>query len=227
MALTDNLVAYYKLDGNSNDSVGSNNGTDSNITYGSSYGKINQGALFNGSSSKIDLSNNLNSVTYNSSYSFQFWFNISSFPTGSTFYKVFGNDNSSASNGVFIDFYGGNLRIGNNGGANISYPFSNFSTNTWYHIVVTYTYNSNMLLYVNGNLVLTSSGTGAALSTSDGAAFGYYRSLPGRYFNGDLDELGVWSRALSDTEITTLYNGGAGLTYPFTAANNSNFFNFF
>ena len=53
MALTDNLVSYWKLDGNSNDSVGSNNGSDTNITYGTSYGKINQGALFNGTSSKI------------------------------------------------------------------------------------------------------------------------------------------------------------------------------
>jgi len=33
MALTTDLEAYYKLDGNSDDSVGSNDWTDSNITY--------------------------------------------------------------------------------------------------------------------------------------------------------------------------------------------------
>ena len=33
-------------------------------------------------------------------------------------------------------------------------------------------------------------------------------------FNGKIDELGIWNRALSHTEITDLYNGGVGLTMP-------------
>jgi len=33
MALTDNLISYWKLDGNSTDSVGSNNGTDTSVSY--------------------------------------------------------------------------------------------------------------------------------------------------------------------------------------------------
>ena len=57
MALRDNIVAYYKLDGNSNDSVGTNNGTDTAITYSVANGKINQGAGYNGSTSKITISN--------------------------------------------------------------------------------------------------------------------------------------------------------------------------
>ena len=34
-------------------------------------------------------------------------------------------------------------------------------------------------------------------------------------FDGIMDEVGIWNRVLSDSEITELYNGGAGLTYPF------------
>ena len=30
-----------------------------------------------------------------------------------------------------------------------------------------------------------------------------------------LDEVGVWSRSLTDAEITALVNGTAGTTYPF------------
>ena len=32
-------------------------------------------------------------------------------------------------------------------------------------------------------------------------------------FNGLMDEIGVWNRSLSDSEITDLYNGGSGITY--------------
>jgi hypothetical protein len=36
-------------------------------------------------------------------------------------------------------------------------------------------------------------------------------------WQGSLDEIGIWSRALSATEVTSLYNAGvAGVQYPFT-----------
>jgi hypothetical protein len=34
-----------------------------------------------------------------------------------------------------------------------------------------------------------------------------------RYLLGRIDEVGIWSRALTQAEVTTLYNGGAGLLY--------------
>ncbi len=54
MALTDNLVWGSKLDNNSNDVLGISNGTDTNITYSSGNGKINQGGGFNGTDSRIN-----------------------------------------------------------------------------------------------------------------------------------------------------------------------------
>jgi hypothetical protein len=38
---------------------------------------------------------------------------------------------------------------------------------------------------------------------------------PGFFLEGVMDEIGAWKRPLSDDEITTLYNGGSGITYPF------------
>ncbi len=35
-----------------------------------------------------------------------------------------------------------------------------------------------------------------------------------QYLNGALDEIGLWTRVLTSTEVTQLYNGGAGLAYP-------------
>ena len=37
-------------------------------------------------------------------------------------------------------------------------------------------------------------------------AYNYYRKQDGDYFAGYLDEVKIWNRALSDTEITTIYN---------------------
>ena len=34
-------------------------------------------------------------------------------------------------------------------------------------------------------------------------------------FEGEIDELGIWSRVLTADEVTELWNGGAGITYPF------------
>ena len=70
MALTTNIVAYYKLDGNSNDAVGSNNGTDTAITYSAGNGKIVQGAGFNGTTSQIIGG----AISISSAASFSYWF---------------------------------------------------------------------------------------------------------------------------------------------------------
>src|SRR4051812_13528905 len=59
MSLLTNLVSYYRLDGNSNDAVGANNGSDTNISYSAGNGKINNGAGFNGTSSRIAIGTSL------------------------------------------------------------------------------------------------------------------------------------------------------------------------
>src|SRR5262249_19231261 len=53
----DHVVDYWKLDGDSSDSVGGNNGSDSAITYSTANGVINEGAGFDGSSSQINVGN--------------------------------------------------------------------------------------------------------------------------------------------------------------------------
>jgi len=38
-------------------------------------------------------------------------------------------------------------------------------------------------------------------------------------FRGQIDEVGIWNRTLNESEITTLFNGGTGCSYPFTTCN--------
>jgi hypothetical protein len=37
-----------------------------------------------------------------------------------------------------------------------------------------------------------------------------------QWSNGSLDEIGIWNRALTTGEISTLYNSGSGKGYPFS-----------
>lgn len=202
-------VAYYKLDGNSNDSVGSNNGTDTSISYSSSYGKINQGASFNGSSSKIWTNNNLGLST-SSDKTFGMWY----YRTGGTTSFTLDYRNNSGGN-FSLTFYTNSTGgiIFNCKGTDVV-TSSNLSTNTWYYLTTVIS-GSTLTAYVNG--VSIGSGTiGSGTTNANNFSLSSYADTPGGYFQGYIDEVGIWSRVLSSGEVSELYNSGAGLQYPFT-----------
>ncbi len=55
---------------------------------------------------------------------------------------------------------------------------------------------------------------GVFISNFSSMKFG--RHHIGAYFNGSVDEFGLWNRSLNTSEIATLYNSGTGLS-PFVA----------
>ena len=215
MALTSNLVAYYKLDGNSNDSVGSNNGTDTSVTYSAGNGKIVQGAGLNGSSSKILLGSNVGAFT---DASWAAWIKT----TASGNNQVIA-DNVSGSGWTFRLLVSSAkamfslVNYGVGGGTNCVGATS-INNGSWHHIVGTRS-GGNYVIYVDGASDGTATG-GTTTTTDMPLAFGceYYGGTGFEFFNGAIDELGVWSRALTSGEVTSLYNAGAGLQYPFTTA---------
>jgi len=87
-------------------------------------------------------------------------------------------------------------------------------TGTWTHLATTYD-GSVVRLYQDA--VLTASWTVALATVSSSLHLGNasWGSANARY-GGSIDEVGLWSRALTGGEITGLYNGGAGKAYPFT-----------
>ncbi|OGE80312.1 MAG: hypothetical protein A2660_02180 [Candidatus Doudnabacteria bacterium RIFCSPHIGHO2_01_FULL_45_18] len=86
---------------------------------------------------------------------------------------------------------------------------SNTATNaiqngTWYHLVGTYNGTDTTAIYLNG--VLVDSDTSAnfgSLNVPNGAIF---RISPSSYFGGVIDEVRVYNRALSASDVTELYN---------------------
>lgn len=76
----------------------------------------------------------------------------------------------------------------------------------WYHVVGTYN-GSSMRIYVNGNLENTISLTGTIQSSTTPLRIGS-RTSGDRFFNGDIDEVAIYNRALTGTEISSRYNSG-------------------
>ena len=84
----------------------------------------------------------------------------------------------------------------------------------------------NLKLYVDGANVRQPPGWGAtglefaSNSTPSGVSCFGLRNLgreqaQARYLDGGLQWFGMWSRVLTDAEVVALYNGGAGLGWPF------------
>src|SRR5262249_19415969 len=74
--------------------------------------------------------------------------------------------------------------------------------NTWTHLAVTYT-GSTLTFYRDGVAVATSTVSGTLSPTTGTLQIG--GSQFGEYFNGLIDEVRIYNRALNDTEIQTLY----------------------
>lgn len=231
MALTDNLISYWKLDessGNASDSVGSNTLTN-NGTLAYSAALINNGADFGTTNTTKSLSRTDSlGLTSSSSFSFSGWGKLSTAPSSSFNSPLYVKD-SSATGWISRIFYGDSAgtktlyfqRLTN---AALTYS-TTLTTGTWYHFVYTFD-GTNMNGYLNGSLVVGPSNQSGSVATNGNAAvfaLGQERIIAdGGLWNGQMDECGVWDRALSSTEVSQLYNGGAGLAYPFVMTKTSN-----
>ncbi len=77
--------------------------------------------------------------------------------------------------------------------------------NSWQQLTMT-TNNIGFKLYINGQLRLSKASFGKMKFASERSSIGSEWSENGRYFNWLIDEVRIYNRALSDSEIQTLYN---------------------
>lgn len=141
-----------------------------------------------------------------SALSLEGWIKPSSFKSASPYISSVMGTEVSDSNSAF-------LRLGDANLANNKLQFvvsinnvqqklasvTALNTNTWYHVAATYD-GANMKLYINGVLDATRAQTGNVASS--GAFNVGYLYNTSRNFNGKVDEVRVWKRALSQTEIS-------------------------
>jgi hypothetical protein len=215
MALDTNLISYYKLDATNSllDSVGDNDLTNNGSVSFATDGKLGKGANFGSTNTTKNL---YVSMTGAATFSVSGW--IYANDTANEHYLW--SRRSAANNANYGSSFitGNKLRISSyNGstGVNIDSTIT-LSTNTWYFVTCIIN-GSSSYMYING--VLEASGTLQTHTSGTDFWFGTNATNSGTYYSGLIDEVGIWSRALSSTEVTALYNGGVGLTYPFGTAN--------
>jgi len=194
---TSGLVSRYDLTANANDSQGSNNGTNTGVTFSTDNYKLGTGA-YDFTSGQVDIGK----TTQTGDFSVTFWFNADS---NSGVQRLWHNNNNSSK--LEIQWYNSQVAYtvkdatGNNG--------SSLNTGTWYHVALTRE-GSAVKLYIDG--VLKSSTTeDEALSNADNATIG--GSGSSENYNGKIDDVSNWSRALTATEIGKLVNNNGEENY--------------
>src|ERR1039457_1168819 len=224
-SLLTSLISYWKLDELSGLAIdatgvggGNNNGTQTNTTQGVA-GKLNTAYGFNGTSSKIDMGNTSN-LSLSGAGSISCWVNISNLtmPSDAT---VVGKGNTGADrNGYSIGYLNSNhtfwVELANTTSAQLV-GFNGITpivTGTWYNLVVTWD-GTTLTSYINGANPTGVPETITPVSTLYNFGIGWSQALNSQFFNGTIDEVGIWGRALTTSEVAGLYNGGAALAYPY------------
>ena len=206
---TTQSIALYRFEDNANDTA-------------SGTGKFNKGGVFNGSSSKIDLPNNILPDSSAGSSSASVWFKSSSQNAAANsecILDAYSSDSSKPGWSFFMEPpYGGNpdghLFLANYslGGAS-SGTSASYRDGNWHHaVIVLDNPNNTIKVYLDGNTttpILSQTASAANVwPFTEMAAIGCQRLSSGdiRYFNGNIDQVRIFNKALSASEITTLYN---------------------
>lgn len=213
-----NCVAYWSFDGgNSIDVTGNaNTGTDTSVTYSAANGIISNGAAYNGTTGKTAIANSASFSFGTGSFSFSAWIKTS--VQGS----IWGGRAAGTGPQVGVDGTG-KLYSDGVGTAGVTSSVS-VATGSFVHIALVWDRGGALLrTYING----TANNTVALGATTATEAITKYigdEGSPGNLygkFNGSIDEVGFWNVALSSSDITSLYNGGAGVGYNSGAATTS------
>jgi trimeric autotransporter adhesin len=202
---TSGQVAYYPLDNNANDASGAGrNGTASNVSYVlDRFDQPSKAALFNATNSSVVVSN-WNILSGNAARTISIWFKAVG-QTSSQYMLSWGANTTNQSS-VIGNFYG----TGNSGFGFIGFVtglLENFSgtcpyfDNQWHNVIFTHD-GTTSRLFVDGVQKTTNTST-YATGTSNLFIGNYYGV--GSYFNGSLDDIRIYNRALSATEVTQLY----------------------
>ncbi len=221
------LLSWYPFNNNGNDASSNLNNLGN---YGATFltdrfGNPSACANFNGATW---MQNNMPSFTFSQ--------------TGAFTYSIWLNKGAQTSDGVAMMI--GNITSGNFISLIQGHPMLRFGVNkqqsawiwltapdtlnSWVNLVATYT-NGIMRFYENGVFKTNTNFTYTATNAVNMPLY-VGRGVSGNYYTGMIDDLGIWNRVLTQTEITALYNSSttgiaennkpkAGVIYPNPAKN--------
>lgn len=215
VTLLNNLTAYYAFNGTATD--GSGSGYDLTLASGTGFATGLFGQALNPAGNVSHYAARLGDD------------NALDFGTADFTVQIWVNYNATTNEQVLVEKFTGATgpgwsltKLSNNAigfvtdnGASPTLQSSGLSISlgTWHQVVARRT-GTNLELFFDGASVAFNTISGSTSgATSDPLLVGRRDSADGRGFStdGSLDELAIWSRALSNAEITTLFNSGTGL----------------
>lgn len=222
-AINDNLTTYWNFD-ISGQPLQDNRGW-SNLQVGSGTGNIT-GRIGNGrdinTSQYLRTENETKVIAPNLAgysagttrgYTQQVWVYYDSIGAGVQ--DPFGGTNATAGGTINSGYVRANnantyydVRRGAGGETTVA---NAHSSTTWYHYVLVYdAVTSYKSLYKNGvmisNVSVGAPGVGTTITNNSWIGYG----SPSLTFDGRVDEIGIWNRTLSASEVSYLYNSGNG-----------------
>ena len=224
--LTTNLVAYWKLDeasGNAADATGGGNTlTNSSATYAAA--KIKNGGVFSGSAQYMYNSTVPN--TGANAWSTSYWIKTSVSTNNDNDHWGWGTGTSLKGIGGYFNSTTGKIRWNAYGGGGSVISANALNDNKWHFICITYD-GTYVRMYVdNLTVVQSSSVTLNIVSAANKTCLGrQWYSPQDNYFTGSIDEVAMWSRCLTATEVKELYTNGGANQYPFASGKMVNFMN--
>lgn len=215
--LTDNLVGYWKMEEASGvraDAHSTNDLTDNN-TVTSATGKIDEAADFETSNSEFLSVASSAALQANTSITVQAWVNLESEPA---FAMIVTRDVDTSVREFLLSYSSISdrfsfTRLGV--GEVTANDFGAVSTGTWYHLIGWYNESSGELgISVNG-VANSSVGTTGVVTVGNAEFQIGAREYSGaeQYWDGLIDEVAYWKRAITSDERTELYNSGNGLSF--------------
>lgn len=203
---TQGLVAYYPFNGNANDESGSGNHATTNtaILTSDRYNQSNSAYTFNGTTRILAPTNNL--PIGNSDRTISVWVHSPNFGQGNKMFVGWGTPGSPnlrmSALGIGHSFSTNKKPFFWGWGADLV-AVTPLNDNNWNHVACVFN-NGVMKIYINGQL---DNYTNLTINTPPNTTLhiGWFNStLSG--FNGSIDDIRIYNRALTDSEILGLYN---------------------
>lgn len=213
--LLSGLLSYWKLDETSGttayDAHATNNGIISAGVTINQTGAIGKAYDFNGTSSNVNIGKVCQPTE---AISISLWFNTADI---SSTQWMFGNGVYSTNwCGYWISINSAGeimFALGTNTATMLEkYYGSGLDNGSWHHVVATWN-GSNAYIYVdNVKSTATAYTSDIVYVTANNLRFGSNAYGDGAFYGGLIDEPAIWNRALTDSEVATLYEKSP---YPF------------
>ena len=204
-----NLKAYYSMDTESGaaDGVGADGDADSQsgITLDTTNKKVGSSSYDFASGGVIFKEGEQFGVSGQNSFTISMWVRFDSLGSNETIFRLMSTNGSA------------DVEIGANSGnvfgwfeAQSKSWTTSPSNSTWYHLVFRRVWGDKDYYYLDGSEVNTNT-TQVAIDVNSSNIWYLGRRKEGtEALNGQIDEMGIWERALTTTEISNLYNSGNG-----------------